>query len=428
MRHVGSLSVGAFSRAFTSMVNATTLKGNIRPSATQSSSEYDIGKCDYKVLLLKRNAKSTFMNAYVFPGGNLDESDQRPDWKSILGDGDPLLPWKVCAVRETFEEAGILLLDKQEDYHANLDSADMSKLRSDVHAHADTLLDYCQQTKSKPLTADLVHFSQWVTPFIEPRRYNTHFFLANLPKPPALPHNDTQVHIPTPDGKEVLDLRWLRPEEALQLYATGNITLFPPQWYSLYALSLVKRQEDLKDLAGVGAFRSRKSVSNNGVVTICPYFMPADQVGEPGKDLWPPLDAATPNPPTFNFCSALPGDHLYPIQGQPKDSVTKPRHRLWLERGKRGISQIYVERTVDVEEAMGAKLTLASAVVFTVATVYGVHYLQMQERENMHLGIQKDNERRSQKLKQQEQNMLELQQQQALQKQLESTQKVTPSS
>ncbi|RUS25005.1 hypothetical protein BC938DRAFT_472759 [Jimgerdemannia flammicorona] len=74
--------------------------------------------------------------------------------------------------------------------------------------------------------------------------------------------------------------------------------------------------------------------------------------------------------------------------------------------------------------ATRAKLTLAASCVFTVSTIYVVHYMQRSQKEQMALGVEKDDERLKKKRKQ-EQNVLELQTQIALQQELEKTQRVS---
>lgn len=153
------------------------------------------GREGLETLLLKRSSKLAFHGgAWVFPGGRIDEGD----WL----DGDDLARAAArAAVREATEEAGIVV---------------------DVET--------------------LVHFSNWTTPAISPKRFATWFFAA-----PA--HADIAEAVA--DGVESDAVRWFRPDEALAARAAGEIELAPPQWVTLFFLREFASVADA--LAGIAA-------------------------------------------------------------------------------------------------------------------------------------------------------------------------------
>lgn len=189
----------------------------------------------FSVFMVRRHGKSGFMaGAYVFPGGTLDEADRAPSLLAHVGgrsaeeaaralaedDGVRALALHVAALRETFEEAGVLLADGAgasalEEARARLlaNEADFESLVSEL---------------SVTLRADaLTPLSRWVTPEVEPRRYDARFFLAQAPREQEAAH----------DRVEVTAGEWLRPSDALDRGLRGEIQLFPPTLRTLECLA-----------------------------------------------------------------------------------------------------------------------------------------------------------------------------------------------
>lgn len=150
--------------------------------------------------------------SYVFPGGGVDAADESVDF---------------AAIRELFEEAGVLLCKGQ------LDAADLRRLRD----LACTPVALARLLAAHGLQADpsrLRFWARWVTPSVEPRRFDATFFVA------ALPAGQT----PEIDGREVIDARWMTPAEALQAHAEGDIRLPPPQIRMLFELAFALNEGD----------------------------------------------------------------------------------------------------------------------------------------------------------------------------------------
>lgn len=179
----------------------------------------------FSVFMVKRHQKSGFMaGAYVFPGGTLDEEDRadgllaRVEGRSadeaaaMLDEDDPAraLGLFVAAIRETFEEAGVLLA-------RGADDADLADARARLNDGGDFAAIVGELGVT--LTADaLTPWARWVTPTVEKRRYDARFFLARAPGAQEAVH----------DRIEVVDGAWLRPTEALERWERGEIGLPPP--------------------------------------------------------------------------------------------------------------------------------------------------------------------------------------------------------
>ncbi|MBK6762135.1 MAG: NUDIX domain-containing protein [Micrococcales bacterium] len=142
------------------------------------------GAAGIEVALLQRSAHLGFARGmYVFPGGALDAAD------ADLGD-----PWLVAAIRETFEECGVLLAEP--DPHG-----DVQGLRERDFAEA------LGELGARPAVAALHTFAHWVTPEIESRRFDTRFYAAALP-----PGQDLMALT-----SEHQAVGWYRPQDATAL-------------------------------------------------------------------------------------------------------------------------------------------------------------------------------------------------------------------
>lgn len=186
-----------------------------------------------EVLLLGRDqASSTFPSALVFPGGTVDEADYELDHRNWVG--PPLASWfdalgvdepvtvramLAAAIRETFEESGVLLA--RDDDGAVVDSG-----RASLAPARQRLLELGSGTWPSWLRANdirldfgaLQPWSWWVTPADRPRRFDTRFFVA------VLPPNQTVTH----DLGEMISAQWLAPGLALERADLDEIELrFP---------------------------------------------------------------------------------------------------------------------------------------------------------------------------------------------------------
>jgi 8-oxo-dGTP pyrophosphatase MutT (NUDIX family) len=183
-----------------------------------------------EVLMLRRTAAMKFApGAYVFPGGSVDEADfsaeigwhgpSPADFGARLGCPAELAGALVCAaVRETFEESGVLLAGTPDGSTARL--ADPSWEADRMALTAGTLtLPGLLAKRGLAVRADLlVPWTRWITPEAEPRRFDTWFFAAALPA-----GQEATGHLAEADKTA-----WLRPADAISAARAGTIALLPP--------------------------------------------------------------------------------------------------------------------------------------------------------------------------------------------------------
>ncbi len=197
-----------------------------------------------EVFLLQRGRGLGFMaNAWVFPGGRVDPHDALVDHPSVIGGGRALSFWGlsradgvgylVAAIRETLEEVGIWLGDGAvgEDERARV-------------VGGGGLGDLLDRTGATVDLDRLAPWSWWVTPEVEPRRYDTRFLLA-IADAEAGP---LQEH-------EAAAARWIRPCDALAEAAAGTLGLAPPTWWTLTELATYTTAAD-----AAAALRSPRAI------------------------------------------------------------------------------------------------------------------------------------------------------------------------
>jgi 8-oxo-dGTP pyrophosphatase MutT (NUDIX family) len=188
------------------------------------------GKGGLEVFMMKRTALAAFAgSAYVFPGGVVDLDDSGADLavhcdgltdaeaSQRLGLASGGLAFWVAAVRECFEEAGVLLArGVRLDVSANAD-----RFRDHQHAVHDRRVAFAEVCRTENLTlslADIAYVGHWITPKAESRRYDTRFFVTRSPS------GQTALH----DDNELVDSEWVRPEFALQRHERGELMMLPP--------------------------------------------------------------------------------------------------------------------------------------------------------------------------------------------------------
>ena len=204
---------------------------------------------DLQVFMLRRNLASEWVGgAYVFPGGAVDPEDREPavlarctdrddaDASAQLGLSAGGLGYWVAAVRETFEEAGVLLA-RAAGTGALVDPAEprLARLRDELNAGT-TSFEEIVESEDLLLDVRALHaFSHWITPEGAPRRYDTRFFLAAAPDGHAYLHDET----------ETVASRWVRPADALVASERGELELIFPTRKSLEVLSRFSTAADL---------------------------------------------------------------------------------------------------------------------------------------------------------------------------------------
>lgn len=173
----------------------------------------------------------------VFPGGGVDAADDDPDlawsgpaprwWADRLGCDEPRARRLVCAAaRETFEECGVLLADHLDGTHVS-DAGRYHSRRAELEQHRLTFSRFLAEEQLSLAADRLRPFDHWITPPVEPRRYDTRFFLAALPEGQEPDDQTTEVDL----------TMWARPVELLEDFRSGRSMLLPPTWMQLRHLS-----------------------------------------------------------------------------------------------------------------------------------------------------------------------------------------------
>jgi glyoxylase-like metal-dependent hydrolase (beta-lactamase superfamily II)/8-oxo-dGTP pyrophosphatase MutT (NUDIX family) len=224
-----------------------------RPAATLILvRDADVG---LEVLMARRTQLAEFAGgAYVFPGGAVDAADHSAELAALcsglddtaackhLGVERGALAYWIAAIRESFEEAGLLL--------AHGDDGDLIRIAEEEEeafdaarraiAAGEASLHGFVQARSLRLATDRVHyFSHWITQAGRPRRYDTRFFLARAPQHQRSSH----------DGSELISHIWIAPAEAIERHRRGEINLMFPTVKTLEALAQLRTVEAAIDYA-----------------------------------------------------------------------------------------------------------------------------------------------------------------------------------
>lgn len=201
------------------------------------------GSNGLEVFMLRRNPRSEFVpGQFVFPGGAVDAEDREdPGLESVcVGLDDATaseridvdhggLAYWVAAVRECFEEAGVLLA-RDGDEHVSFDepaaAARYSGLRRKVHGGELRLAQMCLDEGLSLELDDLRYVSHWITPVGPTRRFDTRFFVA------LVPEGQEPLH----DGSETVESTWIRPADAFAQHAEGRFMMIFPTLKNLEPL------------------------------------------------------------------------------------------------------------------------------------------------------------------------------------------------
>lgn len=197
-----------------------------RPAATVVLAR-DCAEGGVEIFLVQRHGNLGFMGGmHVFPGGTLSPDDLGEHMRSRILDAAEervVRPWgasidreraiglAVAAIRETFEEAGVLLCPAA-------DATTLAPLRTRLLAGGDAFPALLEEAGLVLCLDVLTPLSRWITPALEPKRYDTLFFLARAPVAQHAAH----------DERETIAGVWLSPDAALAKSRQGEIRLAPP--------------------------------------------------------------------------------------------------------------------------------------------------------------------------------------------------------
>ena len=189
-----------------------------------------------EVFMLQRTHSASFARSqYVFPGGKVDDADHAADLEPVCDGLDDAtasaqmgldrggLAWLVASIRECFEEAGVLLARRRDAdeivrFEDDATQERFNTARHAIHEGERSLIDLCAEEDLLLLTDRVVLVDHWVTPVGERKRFDTRFFVAAAP----------EAQEPLHDDKETIASLWVRPADALQRLADGELSMFPP--------------------------------------------------------------------------------------------------------------------------------------------------------------------------------------------------------
>ena len=193
------------------------------------------GESDIEVFMMVRHHQIEFNSgALVFPGGSVDPGDHDIAGKRELCDGGAgldaqALAFRIAAIRETFEESGILLA-KSRGSTDTLSAARAAEIGAAFRSTANKdkrFLEILDDNGTLLALDELVPYAHWITPEGMPKRFDTHFFLA------AAPPEQVGAH----DGLESTDSVWISPREALAGGDSGRFKLPFPTTRNLIKLA-----------------------------------------------------------------------------------------------------------------------------------------------------------------------------------------------
>lgn len=256
-----------------------------------------------EVFMLRRNLNSDFVGgAYVFPGGGVDEEDRNADLGAIaigrtdaeassrLGIASGGLAYWVAAIRECFEEAGVLLASDSEtgeiaDFTEPEVAARFVEHRRAVNAGERKLAEIIREEDLVFDVGNIHYFAHWITPPGPPRRYDARFFVAAAPK----------GQVPLHDDRETVASIWIRPAEALERSDAGDFQLIFPTIRNLQAISEYESSQELLDAAravrSIVTVRPRIASSDGGMRLLIPGDDGYEDAVEPSGEMIPGLGA-----------------------------------------------------------------------------------------------------------------------------------------
>jgi 8-oxo-dGTP pyrophosphatase MutT (NUDIX family) len=191
------------------------------------------GRHGLEVFMVVRHQEIDFASgALVFPGGKVDPGDEDPAWRDFAPSaaGTPGRAFLVAAARETFEEAGLMLarrMGEQDLMGADAAHRLVGTYRARLAVGSVSFLEVVRGENLRLATDLLVPFAHWITPQIQPKRFDTHFLLVSAPVEQLGAH----------DGAESVEGFWIAPAAALRAADAGRRTLLFPTHMNLLKLA-----------------------------------------------------------------------------------------------------------------------------------------------------------------------------------------------
>jgi len=208
-------------------------------------------ECEFEVFMGKRHSNARFMSEHhVFPGGGIDKQDLTHESKlrligidnkivNVLKDvcEDPSILW-IIAIREVFEETGILMASNGKMISNGIFEGNDDKLRKyqrKLQQDQITMTDILVKENLYYSTDHLKYFGRFITPELSPIRFDTQFFLCKFP-------DNQNINLFKDELTEGL---WASPKQILRKYRKKEIKLIFPQWSTLKQLKKFKTIKEL---------------------------------------------------------------------------------------------------------------------------------------------------------------------------------------
>ena len=252
---------------------------DIRPAATVMLVD---DRPDLQVFMMERHSGNVFApGMWVFPGGGVDRDDDRISAQSIslhrsdkeasalldLESGG--LAFYIAAIREAFEEAGILLaLDRNDLTRPDLldkeTAARFQEHRDNLNNHGGDFIDILNR-ENLILDAGTMHYiARWITPVGPPKRFDARFFIAQMPD------NQAPIH----DDKELVHSRWMSPQTVLDKFDAQEMELMVPTVRMIRNLAMFGSADEVISAAAANLPYERAKVNTRTKEVVMP--------GEPG--------------------------------------------------------------------------------------------------------------------------------------------------
>ncbi|XP_068626425.1 acyl-coenzyme A diphosphatase NUDT19-like [Battus philenor] len=310
-------AIGKCWRDSASLIVATKRHPNIVPVKANADNY------NYDILLQTRTHTASFANSVVFPGGVCEAADGDEGWfkhlntfgftqcdfdslhqfgspSTLLFENNPVqrhVALRITAIRETFEELGLLFCSRDHksergnEWASLLSIDDLKYWRQRISKNPADLLVLCKEYKCYPDIWSLYYWSTWLTPSNQPRRFATAFFVTALESKPLNVYSNS----------EVVNVKWLSPQQVLNSSKKLEVVLYPPQTYEFIRLGYL---HDINQLVSFAKERSRHSN-----ISLYPVYLYA-------KD---------------GIIALLPGDHLYPSELDVNDKEFPKEDKTVLE-------------------------------------------------------------------------------------------------
>jgi 8-oxo-dGTP pyrophosphatase MutT (NUDIX family) len=202
--------------------------GLVRPASTLLLLRDDPS---FEVLMVERHHQIDFASgALVFPGGKSSPGDHDEAWREhALGWGEhgaEQSGLRIAAIREVFEEAGLLLARRIDGGPLAIEPAPL-ELRQSVDRGETPFLDVVRAAGARLDLSALTVFARWITPPVTPKRFDTWFYVAHAPAD----------QLAVCDGRETVDACWYAPDAALEAAERGRRKLVFPTRMNLQLLA-----------------------------------------------------------------------------------------------------------------------------------------------------------------------------------------------